>query len=280
MDKSLENKIKLIWKIKKFGQEKLGLNLEDAFNKYADLKEFGWLYVTPEDKLKSIFFLQPFRFYKNIKKLEKEFIRYSKKGFDTHKFLGEAVGHKTCPITQSLLDTDIVRQAFVILHEGWHMTNQSVHNSLEESTGNIVGFVGTGLFLEKYYQDFKIESENQRREFKCFSKFVMKYYTLLEEAFESKDSDFKKKEKLKILDDAGEERDKIVEQINVGWVKYRFNQELNNAYFQRYHIYSEHYDLADRVYQKIQNLPKSIEVFKESLKRKDGLEYLNTFLKK
>lgn len=278
MDKSdLERKIGIIQQIKKFGREELGIDFENAFKDYADSKEFGWLYVTPRYKLRSIF-KKPYKFYTDIGRLEKKVEFYSK-DFDVHKFIGEAAGNKNCPITRSLLNSEIVRQVYVVLHEGWHMTNKSENYPLEESTGDLVGVIGTISFLGKHFPEFKSKAEYQAKEFKEFNIFIMDYYTRLRDVFQVDSCNFKRREKLNILGEADKKRLELVEQVKTGWLKDRFSQELNNAFFYRYHFYCTHYDLAEDVYQRKHDLHGTIEVFKKSLRRKDGIRYLNNLLK-
>lgn len=281
MDKSkdLEEKIKIIQQIKKFGQKELKLDFKDAFEEYTHLKKFGWMYVTPKYKLKSIF-NEPYKFYRDIGELERGIKFYSDKGFDTHGFLGEATGNKKCPITLSLLNERLIRQAWVIFHEGWHMTNSGTSNVLEEASGNFIGCIGAILFLGKYFPELKGDAEYQFKELKKFSNFAKDYFMQLKEVFTVKTYDFKRKEKLRILNEARKKRDKSVKQIRTEWIKNRYSQELNNAFFYRWHFYCLHYDLIDGVYQKIQDLDETIKVLKRSLKKVDGVDYLNNFLKK
>jgi len=260
--KSLEEKINFIGQIKKFGEEELGIGFKDAFSKYRQTKKFCWLYVTPKYRLESIF-KDEYRFYNSAKTAGNEKRFYSARGFDACMYTGEAAGIDTCPITDSLLNAAPERQAFAVLHEGWHITNRSGFYSLEEATGCVIGFMGAISFAEKHLPESKSNAERKARVFKDFSGFIMKYYSMLREAYKGKSYASKRKEKARILAEAEGEK-----------IRFAPNDEMNNAFFYRNHFYCMDYGIALGIYEKVQSLPETARIFREGLKQKDCYEFL------
>lgn len=258
-------KIAFVKSIKEFGENRLGLYFDGSFEKTSlENPTANWLYVARPDALESALPEEAvFMFFWNITKARRAATRYRKKGMHTYLYSAEAHGGRMCPITPSLLEADPCRQAYVVLHEGWHATLRAekirMPYALEEATGRVVGVAGAVEFA-KFIRNSEMEkrAERQAAAWMELARFVNRSCKKLERAY-GNNSPVKR-----LLGSLRKEAFLLRDKIESRWEKEELTREMNNAFFMRYRDYTLHYPLALRVWKKKGSLPAAMREYRRA----------------
>jgi predicted aminopeptidase len=255
---SVKQKINLIYEIKKFAFDSLGINRNDNYTTFYDQKGKPILWVVtvcPPFEMKahewSFPFLGSFSYkgffkYEKAKAYEKEF---SVKGYDTD--MGEVSAWSTLgwlkdPILSSMLKRKPGSLANLIIHELTHGTLYVKSDiDFNENLASFVGDFGARKFLiQKYGKDSKEFSDYETglRFNKEYSERILTWARKLDSLYKKMDStmplELKKKKKTAMIEMAIVDLRSYLKENN--FYNARYEKEflkLNNAYFIDYITY-------------------------------------------
>jgi hypothetical protein len=196
-------------------------------------------------------------------------------------FEREIIAHSSIKeLTPAFLEMEMHKQVELVFHEGIHNMIDNLNlkeldnlNIFEEAIATIVGLKGTLLFLSN---EVGIESKEYKKAKTRNRKYIKqvilinKIYKRLSDLYSSPR---RKKEKLKL-------RELVLEKMNTPSMKQILGIEkprtrkaweifhetkVNNAYIAYYHTYTAHAPLVMKVWDKINNPKKFIELIKKPL---------------
>ncbi|PIR70627.1 MAG: hypothetical protein COU46_00420 [Candidatus Niyogibacteria bacterium CG10_big_fil_rev_8_21_14_0_10_42_19] len=283
----------LINRINKFCIEELGISKTINFQKYKkNVKTTYTLVLAPINRLyyDYTFNTTKNRKFDDIEEAKKESDAIKEK-YDTYIYRLD--GHAgEYPLTDPFLSLSTTRQIFLIIHEDWH-DNISFSRSLEEATGNLLGYLGTIKFLKESHADTKDikEAEATLKWTKEKARIVTHYYNILEELYNRQNIDEAeiKRERSLIFTEAQKECADTEKRTGA----LLSNLDFNNAALSNWITYDRYFDLVWRVYiytgknlketarifRKIAPLPSSVWSDENKIKEyeKEAVKYLEGY---
>ena len=263
--------IKFINALLRYGRKKLGLNFAGSFRKFDDSKKSAnWLYVSRAHIIESVIRYRsrplPFKFSWDRSHLVRSAAAYRRSGHDTYLFSAEGHGGGNCPVTPALLLSSLARQAYVVIHEGWHSTLGRKHirlpYPLEEATGRVVGCFGAIEFArEQGDVELAAEAVNQEKDWAAFARFVNRWHGRLSRLYAGGQTRIKTRKRA-LLREAFKEAGRLREKMKTYWESKELEADMNNAFFLRYYDYTRYYPDAAKVARSAENLAQAAEVFK------------------
>jgi len=260
----MEEKLNFIKKIVEFGKNELNLEFGNSFSEYSEEHKIcNWLYVCYPNKFKSALpNRSEFHFFwkeAEAKKVQEDF---DNKGFHTYLYQAEGHGGENCPITNGLLNATKERQAYVVLHEGWHITvrhkKYKMSYPFEESSGRALGLEGAILFaLEQNDSQLYLNCCNQMQAWKLMSDYInisrnkLKYGLF-----------FSGKNKQQLLfNEINFMAKQTVKQMPESWERNELNRQINFAFILRNYSYTKYFTEAMNDIIKYGDLKKAIKLW-------------------
>lgn len=264
--------VRFIKGLARFGRTKLCLDFDGSFESVDTSAEMAnWLYVSEAFGIASAAkrgrHPLKFKFSWDREYLKRSAAAYRGLGFDTYLFSAEGHGGGHCPITPALLSSDRARQAYVVIHEGWHSTLRreqvSLLYAIEEATGRAIGCFGAIEFA-RARSDRKLLAQaiHQEEDWSSFAHFVNRWHGKLEKMYEGHAKN-KPLRKLEMLLTAEAEAAKLGKKMKTFWEAKELDARLNNAFFLRYHSYTCYYPLASSVVKSCGSVKKAAETFRK-----------------
>jgi len=255
--------IKLVKEVNEFSKQRLHFKQSVNFQKYSnDNTVYFCVRLAPKGKL-AYDYVQGEIKSMVFETLEEalEAAEKSKKTHDAYVYRLDAVAGGY-PLTNAFVMLDKPRQVFLVLHEDWH-DNVDFSLSLEEATGNIIGYVGAIEFFKKYEKDAAFAKDAERSVHWALSKarVVVKFYQKLEKLYAQKGIDESTREyaRTEIFKEAKKECIEIDKKTGLTLS----NLEFNNATLSTWMTYDRYFDLAWRVYLGTgKNLKKTAAIFR------------------
>ena len=185
----LARRVQRIQDVIRFGEEELGLyfggNLRETYLGRDTLFYFVW--NSFRTRLEEA---EPMDVRWNDKAAaEKQARALEDKGLDAYvcKVVAWADPRKDCPLTQYLLSQPFARQAWTVLHEGFHYTmNQEglyLTEELSEALAYHTGFAGALQFFQRFLP-LQVEAcEREREVHLAFADFINTHTAKLDEAY-------------------------------------------------------------------------------------------------
>ncbi len=281
---NLESKIDFIRELVRFGESSLGLDFGESFRHFApDRPSPHWLYVSSGWNIGSIVrdeygepFIKAIPFVKALENREKiEALSVIQKsfgilGFDTYLYVAEAWGGAPCPILPILLEQPRIRQAYVVLHEGLHITRWTRKAKppyeIEEPAAIAIADSGILEFAERTGDKSLFRDLLLLRVFrKKFEQAVKKATLVLEEKYKEiieRPEEEKRLEREKLFSviradpiwQDAEEACVTVKGLNR-------TQEINNAFFLRYGTYYTHLSLIEAAVKRFPAVREAVDFF-------------------
>jgi predicted aminopeptidase len=274
-------KLQTIAKIKVFAKNELGIDDFGNYESYYQQQNEDVMWVVTGCKALS-FEYYAYRFpiagefsYKGFfekQGAENEVKRLQNEGYDAE--LGQAAAWSTLgilkdPILSSMLERNEAALANLIIHELTH-SNIFVKNNLSfnENLADFIADKATILYLKHHYGDTSTllhHYELQQVDEKVFHEYVMYYKQLLNEVYQSKLNDTKKRrEKHRLLHAFVYG----VPQLNLSFQKNYFKRAkeallTKNAFFIDYERYSGRRNEFENDLKETKNLKKLIELYKK-----------------
>lgn len=289
-----KQKIQLVQKVKRFGEEKIGLKSTGSYTKYFEMKRpvLYILTVSEKDCLR----LYQWNFpilgkvtYKSFFTLEgalQEKKVFEGKGYDT--YLQPVAAYSTLgwlkdPIFSAMLEWDEPTLVNIILHEMVHSTIYfKGETDLNEQLATFIGDKGSLLFLREEYgsgsKEVALAIDYQEDDYR-FAKWIEEAYTKLSRFY---DQPLSREEKLRgreeIFQSFQEKFKEMQNQFKTDCYKDFERKKLNNAMLMAHRRYLRHLDRFEILYEKMgRDLRKVVEFFKE-IKASGDKKALASFL--
>ena len=276
-----------------FGESALGLDFGESFKDFeSDGTPPQWLYVSERYQIKSVFdyYAHPYiGAFRNKETMESLASGFEKLGFDIYLFTAEAWGGNPCPILPMLLKQSRTRQAYVVLHEGWHITvwrrKIKIPYELEEPIAIAIADIGASTFADKTGDKELLKDltllKNTRGRFRCA---VNDAATSLKNGYEElagrtqEDTEAVRKKLLGsvVYNPVWAEAEKAG--VLLGGIT-RF-QPINNAFFLRYGTYYNYLGIVEEAVKCMRNPLKATDFFSRlpSPELKPTLMFLKYFI--
>ena len=247
ISENMQNQLDFIHELVEFGKTKLNLEFGDSFSEYSEEHTIcNWLYVCYPDKFQSALpNSSEFLFFWKEEEAKKQQKIFNEKGFHTYLYQAEGHGGENCPITDGLINATKARQAYVVLHEGWHITvrhkSYKMSYPFEESSGRALGLVGAILFaLEKNDKQLHLECCNQLQAWKLMSAYINQYRAKLKYGLL-----FSGEQKQQLLfDEINTAAQKVVKEMPESWERHELNRQINFAFILRNYSYTKYFEKA------------------------------------
>ncbi|MFN8575624.1 MAG: aminopeptidase [Candidatus Sericytochromatia bacterium] len=280
----IKERIKLVFEIREFAINKLGLKQNKTYTKYVQLNDKNYLVNvvvgSKPDKLEAyewkfpFFGAFPYKGFYNLREAKEEERRLKDLGYDTYIRTAGAfstLGWFDDPIYSYMLNYSTEYLANIIIHEMTHATVFIPNNvQFNEEMANFVGEHGATEFLRykfgensnEYKSSFKIKEDGKK-----FSGFLNELHNALKKMYDDPNKSYeeKLKEKSEIIKDFKYNKFKEFEKT----VAYPNNyggfpkMKLNNAVIMGFITYEQDYSLYINAYDKLgQDLPKAMKLFK------------------
>lgn len=282
-----KNLLRLISKIKAFGEKELGLKKTENYETVHMKSRTNPLYTisaSPKDRLSRVTWWfpivgnMPYLGFFKLEKAEEEREKLKKKDLDVMLSVADAystLGWFNDPVTLNLLqgsETDLVE---TILHEMTHTTLYvKGQGEFNEGLAVLVGKAGAAQFLEKTYgysDPLTIEARNNIEDERIFSSFLGALYVELQQLYNSpKGYQEKLDEREKIFSKTQKTFNGIKGQLKTGRFVHFGSGPLNNAYIMSIGLYHRHFHLFERVFrEKGRSVRDTLLLFKD-MAEKEG----------
>lgn len=286
-----KERIKMVFEIKKFAVEQLGLKNNKTFTKYVELKDRNYLVNvvvgSKSDKLEAyqwsfpFFGSFPYKGFYSYNEAKEEERRLKEKGYDTYVRTAGAfstLGWFEDPLYSYMLNYSTEYLANLIIHEMTHETVFIKDNiQFNEEMASFVGDHGAVEFLKYKYGDKSKEYKNSfyiKEDNKIFSKYINQFHDEMDKMYKNTNLTKEKKlvEKKRIINDYKYDNFKTVQKKFKIKDAYSWfpKQKLNNAVIMGFITYEQDASLYEKTFDKLgKDLPKTIRFFKE-LEKQSG----------
>lgn len=255
--------MRLVEKVNEFCREELRYVKFTNFRRYQKEVKIAYaLKLAPKDRLYYDYSLSETE-GKTFDTLEEamQMAEKIKDRFDVYVYRSDAFAGGY-PITDPFIALSLSRQVFVIIHEDWH-DNISFSYSLEEATGNMLGYLGALKYFKKKDKDEKRykDMEQTLRWTREKARIVVKYYSILENLYESPglDNSVLANAREEIFSNAKKECKEVEKRTGI----HLSGLEFNNATLSNWMTYDRYLDLTWRVYLGMgKDLKKTAAIFR------------------
>ena len=264
--------IRFVKELVRFGRQEIHLDFDGSFESMDTRAETAnWLYVSEALRIASAVkkgtLPLKFKFSWDREYLRRSAAAYRGLGFDTYLFSAEGHGGGNCPVTPALLASDRARQAYVVIHEGWHSTLRkeqvSLPYSIEEATGRAIGCFGAVEFARAHSdKELLAQAIHQEEDWSNFARYINRWHGRLTKMYESRIKN-KARHKAEMLLAAESEAARLKKKMKTFWEAKELEARLSNAFLLRYHSYTCYYPLAARIVKSCGSIKKAAEVFKK-----------------
>lgn len=280
----VKDRIKLVFEIREFAVNKIGLKQNKTYTKYVQLNDKNYLVnvvvASKPNRLKAyewsfpFFGSFPYKGFYDLKEAKEEESRLKRLGYDTYIRTAGAfstLGWFDDPIYSYMLNYSTEYLANIITHEMTHATVFIPNNiQFNEEMANFIGEHGAAEFLKYKYGENSKEyksSFEMKEDGKKFSKFLNEFHDTLDKMYKdpTKSDEEKLKEKSEIIKLFRYEKFKEFQKTltypkNYGGFP---KMKLNNAVIMGFITYEQDYSLYVKAYEKLgQDLPKTMKFFK------------------
>jgi|GEM_PF-3176618 len=255
--------IQFVKEINRFGEQELRFKRFVNFQRYSnDNTVYFCVRLAPKGKL-SYDYVQG-----EIKSTVHETLQEAREVAEQNKETHDAYVYRLdavaggYPLTNAFVELDKPRQVFLVLHEDWH-DNIDFSLSLEEATGNVIGYAGAIEFFKQYAKDpvSAKKAERDARWALAKAKVVVKFYQRLEKLYARKGIEDSVREYAR--EELFKEAKKECAEIDKKTGLTLSNLEFNNATLSTWMTYDRYFDLAWRVYLGTgKNLKKTVAIFR------------------
>lgn len=280
----VKERIKLVFEIREFAINKIGLKQNKTYTKYVQLNDKNYLVNvvvgSKPDQLKAyewsfpFFGSFPYKGFYNLSEAKEEERRLRDLGYDTYIRTAGAfstLGWFDDPIYSYMLNYSTEYLANIISHEMTHATVFIPNNiQFNEEMANFIGEHGAAEFLKYKYGENSKEyksSFEMKEDGKKFSKFLNEFHDALKKMYDEPNKS--KEERLKLkkeiireyrYDKFKEFQKTLAYPNNYGGFP---RMRLNNATIMGFITYEQDYSLYVKAYDKLgQDLPKTMKFFK------------------
>lgn len=280
----IKERIQLVFEIREFAINKLGLKQNKTYTKYVQLNDKNYLVNvvvgSKPDKLEAyqwkfpFFGAFPYKGFYDLKEAKEEEKRLKLLGYDTYIRTAGAfstLGWFDDPIYSYMLNYSTDYLANIIIHEMTHATVFIPNNvQFNEEMANFIGEHGAAEFLKykygenskEYKSSFKIKEDGKK-----FSKFLNELHDSLKKVYEDPNKTLEQKleDKSQIISEYKNDKFKEFQKTiafpnNYGGFP---KMKLNNAVIMGFITYEQDYSLYISAYDKLgQDLPKAMKLFK------------------
>jgi predicted aminopeptidase len=267
LDLRQKDRLRLVAKIKAFGETQLGLkktqNYQTVYLK-SRLNPIYTVSASPKDRLTRITWWfpvvgnVPYLAFFELERAREEREKLAKKDLDV--IVSAAAAYSTLgwfndPVTLNLLEGSTVDLVDTILHEMTHTTLYvKGQGAFNEGLAVLVGRYGSIQFFEKYYgpsHPFTMEAGQILEDERVFSSFLASLFEELERLYNSPLSYQEKLQKReKIFSTALEEFKNIEDRLKTDRFTHFGNTKLNNAYLMSIGLYHRNFHLFEAVLKK------------------------------
>lgn len=299
--KELKERIKLIYEIREFAINNLGLKQNKTYTKYVELNDRDYLVnvlvASKKDKLQTykwsfpFFGAFPYKGFYNLDEAKKEEEILKKQGYDTYIRKAGAfstLGWFDDPIYSYMLNYSTEYLANLVIHEMTHAT-VFIKDDIQfnEELASFVGDHGAVEFLKYKYGEDSQEYKNSfhiKEDNALFSKYINEFYNELHKNFQDKNIKERQKikNKKKIIEDNLEKFKELQKQFKIKRSYAWFPKlNINNAVIMSFITYEKDSSVFDNLHKKLGNdLVKTINFFREMEKtvKKDHKEYIKEFV--
>jgi predicted aminopeptidase len=282
-----KDRLRLVARIKDFGEKELGLKQTKNYQKIylkSHHPPIYTVYAAPKDRLIRITWWfpvvgnMPYLAFFNPESAQTEKNRLLKKNLDVT--LGVADAYSTLgwfkdPVTLNLIEGSTVGLVDTILHEMTHTTLYvKGQGEFNEGLAVLVGKVGAHLFLEKNYgpaHPFTIKAKESIEDERIFSSFLAWLLNRLEHVY---DSPLPYQQKLTAREEiflaSLEDFNQLRDTLQTGRFTYFGRAGLNNAYLLSVGLYHRHFHLFEAVLRQKENSFRETLTFFRRLAREKG----------
>jgi predicted aminopeptidase len=282
-----KDRLRLVARIKDFGEKELGLKQTKNYQKIYLKSHHPPIYTVsaaPKDRLIRITWWfpvvgnMPYLAFFNPESAQIEKNRLLKKNLDVT--LGVADAYSTLgwfkdPVTLNLIEGSTVGLVDTILHEMTHTTLYiKGQGEFNEGLAVLVGKVGAHLFLEKNYgpaHPFTIKAKESIEDERIFSSFLASLLNRLEHVY---DSPLPYQQKLTAREEiflaSLEDFNQLRDTLQTGRFTYFGRAGLNNAYLLSVGLYHRHFHLFEAVLRQKENSFRETLTFFRRLAREKG----------
>lgn len=279
-----KERIKLIFEIREFAINKLGLKQNRTYTKFVQLNDRNYLVnvvvASKPDKLEAyqwsfpFFGSFPYKGFYNLDEARDEQRRLKNMGYDTYIRTAGAfstLGWFDDPIYSYMLNYSTEYLANLVIHEMTHATVFIKNNiQFNEEMASYVGDHGAVEFLKYKYGEKSREYKNSfyaKEDNKVFSAFLNEFYDKLKSVYDdpNKTREEKLAEKPVIID---EYKDKFIHEVSKkfkikGSYAWFPKLRLNNAVIMGFITYEQDSSLYDKIYEKMgRDVKKTVEFYK------------------
>jgi len=284
-----KDRLRLVARIKDFGEKELGLKKTKNYQKIYLKSHHPPIYTVsaaPKDRLIRITWWfpvlgnMPYLGFFDLESAQAEKDRLLKKNLDVTMSVADAystLGWFKDPVTLNLLKGSTVDLVDTILHEMTHTTLYvKGQGEFNEGFAVLFGKMGAIIFLEKNYgptHPFTIKAKKSIEDERIFSSFLASLLDRLEQLY---GSPLPYQQKLaareKIFLASLEEFNQLKGMLQTGRFTYFGRNGLNNAYLMFVGLYHRHFHLFEAVLrQKGNSLRKTLTVFRILAREKGDL---------
>jgi predicted aminopeptidase len=284
-----KDRLRLVARIKDFGEKELGLKKTKNYQKVYLKSHHPPIYTVsaaPKDRLIRITWWfpvvgnMPYLAFFDLESAMTEKNRLLKKSLDVT--LGVADAYSTLgwfkdPVTLNLIEGSTVDLVDTILHEMTHTTLYAKgQGEFNEGIAVLVGKVGALFFLERNYgpaHPFTIKAKESIEDERIFSSFLASLLNRLEHVY---DSPLPYQQKLTAREEiflaSIEGFNKLKDTLQTGRFTYFGRTGLNNAYLLSVGLYHRHFHLFEAVLRQNGNsFRKTLAVFRTLAREKGDL---------
>ncbi|GIW22786.1 MAG: aminopeptidase [Candidatus Sericytochromatia bacterium] len=281
--KEIKERIKLIYEIREFAINHLGLKKNKTYTRYVELNDRNYLVnvlvASKKDKLEAykwtfpFFGSFPYKGFYDIEEAKKEEEILKKQGYDTYIRKAGAfstLGWFDDPIYSYMLNYSTEYLANLIIHEMTHATIFIKDNiQFNEELASFIGDHGAVEFLKYKYGEDSNEYKNSfyiKEDNALFSKYINDFYNELDKNFRDESINIKQKLRNKklIIDKKLEEFKELQKKFKIrdsySWFP---KLKINNAVIISFITYEKDSSLFDTLHNKLGNdLLKTINFLK------------------
>lgn len=298
----VKDRLKLVFEIREFAINKLGLKQNKTYTKYVQLDDRNYLVnvlvASKPDKLEAyqwgfpFFGSFPYKGFYDYREAKEEEKRLKEKGYDTYIRAAGAfstLGWFDDPIYSYMLNYSTEYLANLIVHEMTHATVFIKNNiQFNEELASFIGDQGAIEFLKEKYGENSKEYKNSfyiKEDNKTFSEFLNEFYNEMNLIYN--DPNKTKAEKLALKEETIRKykhekflqlRKKFKLKGSYEWFT---KLKINNAVIMGFITYERDASLYPKVYEKVgKNVPQMIKFFQE-IERKNPSnpkDFMNDYL--
>ncbi len=287
--KKVKERIELVFEIRKFAIEHIGLKQNKTYTKYVQLNDRNYLVNvvvgSKKDKLEAyqwsfpFFGSFPYKGFYNYSEAKAEEKRLKELGYDTYIRSAGAfstLGWFDDPIYSYMLNYSTEYLANLIIHEMTHATVFIKDNvQFNEEMASFVGDNGAVEFLKFKYGEKSNEYKNSfysKEDNRTFSRYINEFHDSMDKMYKDPklSLDEKMSEKRRIINEYKYDKfkdfqKKLKIKTSYSWFP---KQKLNNAVIMGFITYEQDASLYTKVFEKLgKDLPKTIRFYKELEKR-------------